>query len=464
VALGSQLARLFERGRLGRRDTGVHAALGDRRRYERQIDRLHQRHLFDGGLHRLIDGEVNLATVVMHRGHISRLLARTVAAGDYRLRPAKVRTIVVEGRERTVFDYPLLDLIVHGVVADVLTEAIEPLLSTSVYSYRHGVSSMDGVSAFARYIRAHRRSRPDPCLRGLYVLRRDVDSYTDSIPLGTSSAIWSQLEVAMCATGKNAPSATDRELINEVIRPTVLTDDGHPASRLHGVATGQPISCVCFNVYLRDLDQALGEIPAGFYARYSDDLLFAHPDATVARRASDTLDAGIAALGLKFNDDKRRDLYLNGAGRDSIEWPAARGTTSIAFVGMRVTMEGTVALGQRKVRGLLRDARRRAANTAYALRDASGDARGRSVAGVINALIDRDDPQVQGAAVPLLAHAITDRRQLDELDHELALVVASAATGVPGPAAFRKAPYRVVREDWGLRSLRRSRDRNQGRR
>lgn len=464
MALGSQLWRLMERGGLRRRNGGIHGALADRRRYERQIDRLHQRHLFDGGLHRLIDGEVNLATVVMHRGHVSRLLAQTVAAGDYRLRPAKVRTIVVDGRERTVFDYPLLDLIVHGVVADVLTEAIEPLLSASVYSYRHGVSSMDGVSAFARYVRTHRRSRADPRSRGLYVLRRDVDSYTDSIPLGAPSAIWSQIDVAMCSPGKDQPLPADRALINEVIRPTVLTDDGHPASRLHGVATGQPISCVCFNIYLRDLDRAMGELSGGFYARYSDDLVFAHPDPRVARQASDTLDAGVAMLGLRFNDDKRRDCYLNRAGRASDEWPAARGTTSAMFVGMRVTADGTVALGQRKVRGLLRDARRRAANTATALEAATADERGRAIARVLNVFLDREDAQVHGAAVPLLAHAITDRRQLDELDHELALLVASTATGIPGPQAFRRAPYRVVREDWGLRSLRRARDRNQARR
>ena len=464
MALGSKLSRLIERAPLRRRNGGFHAALGDRRRYERQIDRLHQRHLFDGGLHRLTDGEVNLATVVMHRGHVARLLARTVAEGEYRLRAAKVRTIVVEGRERTVFDYPLLDLIVHGVVAEILTEAIEPLLSPSVYSYRHGISSMDGVSAFARYVRAHRRSRPDPRSRGLYVLRRDVDSYTDSIPLGASSAIWSQVGVAMSSPGQPPPTPADRELVSEVIRPTVLTDDGHPASRLHGVATGQPISCVCFNVYLSDLDRAVGEFRGGFYARYSDDLVFAHAEASVAREVSQALDAGIAELGLRFNDEKRRDFYLNGAGRDADEWPDARGTTSVAFVGMRVTMDGTVALGQRKARGLLRDARRRATNTASALSEASVEERGRAVAGVLNALLDRDDAQVQGAAVPLLTHAITDRRQLDELDNELALVVASAATGTSGPAAFRKAPYRAVRQEWGLRSLRRARDRNQGRR
>lgn len=410
----------------------------------------------------MIDGEVNLATVVMHRGHVARLLARTVASGDYRLRPATVRTIVVEGRQRTVFDYPLLDLIVHGVVAEVLTEAIEPMLSPQVYSYRHGVASIDGVSALARYVRQHRRAAEDPRGRGLYVLRRDIDSYTDSIPLGARSAIWDQLEGAMVSIGPSAPTAADRSLIDEIVRPTVLTDDGAPASRLVGVATGQPISCVCFNVYLAALDRQLGDIPGAFYARYSDDLLFAHTDPAVARAASDVLDAGVAALDLKFNHEKRRDFYLTGSGRASEKWPEARGTTSVSFVGMRVTMDGTVALGARKVRGLLRDARRRAANSAIALAGATMEKRGRAVAAVVNALLDRDDPQLHGSAVPLLTHAITDRRQLEELDHELARIVASAATGVPGPVAFRKAPYRMVREEWGLRSLRRARDRNQG--
>src|SRR4051794_926215 len=103
----------------GRVQRGVHAALADARRYERQIDRLHQRHLYDGGLHRLTDGEVNLATVVMHRSHVARLLAQSVERGEHEIRPATVREILVEGKRRTVFEYPLFDLIVHGVVAEI---------------------------------------------------------------------------------------------------------------------------------------------------------------------------------------------------------------------------------------------------------------------------------------------------------------------------------------------------------
>src|SRR3954470_10033343 len=83
------------------RARGLHAALADARRYERQIDRLHQRHLYDGGLHRLTDGEINLASVVMHRDHVARLLAQSVERGEYEVRPATVRPILVEGKKRT---------------------------------------------------------------------------------------------------------------------------------------------------------------------------------------------------------------------------------------------------------------------------------------------------------------------------------------------------------------------------
>jgi hypothetical protein len=423
--------------------------------------------MFDGGLHRLTDGEVNLATVVMHRGEVARLLARTVAAGEYQVRPATIRSILVEGKRRDVFEYPMLDLVVHGVVADVLAEAIEPGLSSCLYSYRAGTSWLDGVRSVARYLRAHRRSRPDPRTRGVYVLRRDIDSYTDSIPLGEGSRIWSLLQTSITRRGDPLPTPTDQALIEAVVRPVVFTDDGAPATRLRGVATGQPISCVCFNVFLSELDRELDGIADGLYARYSDDLLFAHPDASVARYVSDLIDRRVAELGLGLNTEKRRDLYLTGAGRASVDWPEARGTTSVPFLGMRVTMDGTIALGHRKGRGLLRDARRRALNTATALREAEQKTRARAVVGVLNAMLDPDDTELHGSSAPLLARVVTDRRQLEQLDHQLARLVAASVSRVRPGAAFRRLPYGQVRRELGLVSLRRARDnggRSRGRR
>jgi hypothetical protein len=446
-----------------RRRRGVHAALADPRRYEMQIDRLHQRHLYDGGLHKLTEGEVSLATVVMHRAHVAKLLARTVERGEYEVRPATPRTILTDGKQREVLAYPLLDLVVQGVVADVLAEAIEPTLSPNLYSYSGGRSWIDGVTALARYVRRHRRERPDPRTRGLYVLRRDVESYTDSIPRGASSAIWSRIDEST-----EGATDSDRELIASVVRPIVLwepttgadvgADRGAPATRLRGVATGQPIASVCFNLYLRDVDGELDAVPGAFYGRYSDDLVFMHPDPDVVRGVSATLDNQLAALDLAFNDEKRKDLYLTAAGRVSAAWPEARGASSVTFLGMRVNADGTVALGEKKARGLLRDARRRAINTARALADADLDTRGRAVARSMTTLLDDRESELSGAAAPLLARVVTDRQQLDWVDRELAVITAAAASGGRGARALRNVPYRKVREEWRLPSVRRARD------
>lgn len=65
----------------------VAACLADRRRYERQLERLHQRHLIGGGLYELRQDGVPLATMVRQRARVARLLARDVASGQYQLAP-----------------------------------------------------------------------------------------------------------------------------------------------------------------------------------------------------------------------------------------------------------------------------------------------------------------------------------------------------------------------------------------
>ena len=431
------------------------------------MDRLHQRHLFDGGMYHLKQGGVSLSSLVLHRGAVARKLARTVASGKYQLQPATIRLIRVEGKQRAVFDYPVLDMLVHAVVAEVMTEAIEPTLSPHLYSYRTGVSWAQAVSSFARYVRAHRRARPDPRTRGIYVLRRDVDSYTDSIPVGDASPLWPLLVEVLgerLGAGPLVPADWDREaawrLLHEVVQPHVRETGGQVRVRDRGVATGQPISCVAFNLYLRDLDHELATFPGAYVARYSDDLLVAHPDARVARELSDLLDRRLAELELRFNLKKSRNVYLTGAGRPSHEWPEARGSTSVEFLGMRIAMDGAVALGDRKIRGLLRDARRRAQNTARAMLERPEDERGRAVTTVVNSLLDPDRPHLAGAVASMLAGAVTDRMQLDWLDHQLARIVAGAVSGDPGAAAFRQVPYRRIRANWGLVSLRYARDRH----
>jgi hypothetical protein len=95
----------------------VHVALADAGRYRRQLERLHRKHLFSRRLYQLRQDGVSLASLSMNQAAVARLIARTVAEGQYRLGPARIRRIEVGGKTRVVFAFRLTDLVVHGVVA-----------------------------------------------------------------------------------------------------------------------------------------------------------------------------------------------------------------------------------------------------------------------------------------------------------------------------------------------------------
>jgi hypothetical protein len=435
--------------------------LSERWRYEAQIERLHDKHALTSRMFTLQQDGVPLAEFVRDRSGLARTLTASVAGGSYVSQPASIRDIVVEGKERRVFSYRLSDAIVHGVLADILSETMESRLSRRVFSYRKGVSRWNAVAEFAAYLRAHRNSHPDPRTRGIYVLRRDVAAYADSIPMSAMSPVWEMVREHLEAPENQRVEAAHWSLIERAVRPEFFNQGhrGH-AALLSGVATGQPIACVLFNLYLRDLDEALQSVPGAYYARYSDDILFAHPDAGVARDAIETMLQVLRRLGLNFKASKVGDYFLTRPGRPSSDWPDARSTSAIAFLGTRISADGEVSLKPEKVRDLMDDLERRARTAMGALKAEGLLERGRVVCGVMNRCLDPNahSDWEQGAAA-LLRSAVTDRGQLEQLDYRVARLVARVVTGDSSVRAFRHVPYGRIRGEWGLRSLLHSRNR-----
>lgn len=426
--------------------------LFDRRRYERQIDRLYRRRLLGRRVFGLKQEGVPLAAVSLHRAEVARRLAAAVRKGLYEFAPGRVFTITTGGKERDIYTFRLTDLILQGVVAEIVGKAVSSRLSPRLFSYRRGLSWWKAVSLFAAYARAARRLTADPRRRGLYVIRRDVDSYTDSIPVHPASPIWPMLK-SLFSASRRPPGPAVWKIVEQVVRPEFYSKDGGLASLVRGVPTGQPISCVLFNLYLDGLDHALDRIPGGFYARYSDDLLFAHPDAGVAQEAAQTIDRALADLGLQVKPDKSLDLYLTGAGRRSDVWPESKGTTRVPFLGTFVFADGTVALEREKMHELVRDLRARALRTARALKGEDEETVGRAVCAALNKAFDPEAKLFQQKSAGLLRRAITHRPQLAQVDHLAARAVLLAARGQGRVRGFRRIPYRKIRKEWGLVSL-----------
>src|SRR5581483_6554936 len=390
--------------------------------------------------------DVSLATIVMSRSRVARLLAEAVERGEYSFEPGELRTIRARNKMREVFSCRLTDLIVHGVVANLVQEAVAADVSPRVFSYRKGLASLTPITQFARYLRTERRQHDDPRKRGVYVLRCDVDSYTDSIPIGRDSPLWAMLEARL--------GAPLHPLVEKAVRVELELPDAGVACRIRGLPMGQPIASVVANLYLGEMDRALQDVPGAFYARYGDDFLFAHPEPDVVQEAEATITGILASLRLTSNEKKRRRLYLTPPGRPSAEWPGATGAPYVPYLGTLISAEGTIALDGKKVRTLLREISERAQATVKTMNGADPDTLGKAVCAVVNRSLDPESALAQQRSAILLRRVVTDRRQLEQLDYWVARVVVAALTRRSHDVrAFRQVPYRKLRGEWGLRSL-----------
>jgi hypothetical protein len=233
-----------------------------------------------------------------------------------------------------------------------------------------------------------------------------------------------------------------------------------------GVPTGSPLQPLACNLYLTPLDALCDSVEDGFYARYGDDVLFAHPDAARACATAERIDACIAELGLQANPGKSSAFFFTAPGCPS-PLPAFAPARSLDYLGMRVDFQGAFGLKRDKLRALLDDLDGRLSRSAALLprrdRDLRGDTlgpalRAQTLAAVVRAALDRDHPLAHSSAL-LLAERVDDRGQLRDLDYKLARLLARHLTADASPRAFRRYPPRRLRE-LGLFSLEHQRARS----
>ncbi len=420
--------------------------------YRKEIQRLATR-CNRGRLEALESEGFTLAAAVQRNGELARRIAAAVRAQRYRFGPVTQHRVFLDGKYRFIYRASLTDTLVTGVLARQLRRLAQPLISRSVHSYQPGRSSLTAIAALTRYLDHHHKDRPDPRTRGLYLVRRDVRRFGESIPVGDRSIVWEQLREVFRGGVATKPPAYVWSLIQSAIRPTVITIESEEVCLIAGVPTGSPIQPVICNLYLSPLDQQLEQISGGFYARYGDDLIFAHPDPATTRRAADQIECTLRTLGLKSNEQKREALYLTTPGRPSQRWPEVRHTSGVEYLGCRVTFDGTVQLKSAKSRRLMQDLARRVRLSCRLLgRHCDPALLAQTACQVINRALDpRDELGHSGAQ--LLRYGVNDRAQLQQLDYLIARLIASAVTGSYGVRGFRQMPYRKLRREYGLRSL-----------
>ncbi|MBU6153817.1 MAG: hypothetical protein KGP28_05900 [Bdellovibrionales bacterium] len=325
--------------------------------------------------------------------------------------------------------------ILEKVLALGIEGRIQAKLAREVVSFQKGRSSIEIVRDLAEA----GRGTPGP----LHVIRRDIEAYTDSIPLHAQSPLWSLLnEVGLLPF--------ELSLLRRLLRP-VLRRQNEPGSfcRNVGISTGSALTPLIANLYLTPLDRELASIPGAFYRRYGDDLIFCHPDRSTALHARSTIRRTLTRLGLQEKESKARDLLWTargGAGR--IEGFEERDT--IEILGMRVTRRG-VRLPPSKMKHLLVRTRMRLSRAIAGIPPEATSERASRAVEVVHALFSREG-LAQDPLYRVMIQSVDDPGQWRELDHEIFKALATLTTGQALPLAFRSYPPRRWIREFGLKT------------
>jgi hypothetical protein len=401
---------------------------------------------------------ISLAFISNVQGRFSRLLLRDIRWGRYKHSRGVAEKVFIKTKPRTLIKFELKDRVLHKVLAKMLSTKIEPYLADSLHSYRKDKSWWDPVSQFAEYVRKYRKAIPDKKKQGLYVLRTDIKSYSDSIPLHVSSRLWSILKDVLKENGRLDEGLF--ELFQKSMRPVIKPKKKSPYTPLYGVPFGSPLCVLADNLYLKDLDFELQELNnEAFYARYGDDIIYAHPSYDAVKLAEAKIHLRLAENELRVGEKKHRIFSFNNCGKFDSGLPDTKGTSIIKFLGVVIDFDSIVSLKFSEFRALKKIIAVRLKNFQRCLPAADNKNVAKELCTFADKLLN-PSWEYSLTVSSMLKCCITSRNQLKELDLYVADTIARLLSGKNSKAAFKEYPYRVLREEYKLRSLCYSRNLN----
>jgi hypothetical protein len=419
---------------------------------QKEIERLYDRRKPGHGLHALSQEGLHFEDVMHDVKGVAKALARDIANEKYSLSPAKIRIILTpKGKEREVFSYLLMDTLVGAVLAAAINQILEPLLSDRLFSYRKGFNWHGPVKEIAKYFRDYNKRVKQTKSKELFILRRDIKSYTDTIPVSENSPLWSQLSNLLYGV-ERAEEFYCFRLLKDFIRPTISCAEGDYVL-YQGIPTGQPITATLYNSYMMGLDKLFNQ-DRGYYCRYSDDLIYIHDELDHVCKVEQMMNDHLQLHGVEFKKEKTKNFYITHAARPCVEWDGSKGVDQIDFLGCSIRFNGTVTLKPSKIKRIFKEFKFRIINTLNSVSDdESMERKGRMLCQSLNVAILAQSAHLQERSLDYLKYVVTDRDLLHDIDYKLAMLVSNSLTGIHGVKSFRKVSYRKIREDWKLLSF-----------
>ena len=421
---------------------------------ESEIIRINEKHRAEGKDLLLKSEGVELANIAQNAKDYAKIFAEDLKSGVYKIQPARLVDIEVAGKVRTLYLFGLNDSILHGVISNIVHDHCQKNFSPNLKSYLKGRSHWKTLKEFEAFVRKYYQSDTPLLKKGLYLLRRDIASYTDRIPVHDESLLWPLLKKEI--DFPDHPSSLEARAW-DYMKQVIQTEADCPTRGVFrketGVPTGSPISTTLFNVYMVELDRSLDNLHPKFYTRYGDDIIVADTDKEITNKASIIIKDVLDKYSLESNKKKLESYYFNNAGRHpNIIYKEGEerypGRDRILFLGCEIKANGTVSLSKKNKNNLLQDIQTRLLKIPQNLPPSR---RLDLICRAVQATLDPTQPLCHKTAL-LLRYNINDRHCLKELDKRIALKILQSLLGRDSPKGFKTFPIRIMREK-GLPSL-----------
>ena len=219
-------------------------------------------------------------------------IRQTIKNGKYRPQPVlRVEIPKEDGKEKRKLGIPTaVDRVIQQAIAQVITPIYEPQFSNNSYGFRPGRSTHDALKACQKNIRDGYK----------YVVDMDLEKFFDTVNQ-------SKLIEVLSRSIKNGRVIS---LIHKYLRAGVITRVGRFEETELGVPQGGPLSPLCGNILLNELDWEL-ERRGHRFVRYADDMLIFCKSKRAAERTLENLTPFIEKkLFLKVNREKTKVAYV----------------------------------------------------------------------------------------------------------------------------------------------------------
>lgn len=219
-------------------------------------------------------------------------IRQTITDGKYRPQPVlRVEIPKEDGKKKRKLGIPTaVDRVIQQAIAQVLTPIYEPQFSDNSYGFRPKRSTHDAIRACQKNIRDGYK----------YVVDMDLEKFFDTVNQSKLIELLS----------RSVEDGRVISLIHKYLKAGAVTRVGRFEGTKLGVPQGGPLSPLCGNILLNELDWEL-ERRGHRFVRYADDMLIFCKSKRAAKRTLANLIPFIESkLFLKVNREKTEVAYV----------------------------------------------------------------------------------------------------------------------------------------------------------